>query len=307
LLAVGLAVGAVLTKYPTAALIPVIGALWALRSARTWGGAARRLALVVGVSAVMALPLLEGTIDVLGDRGGTGRVASNLWRLLSGAAPMLGLAVAGAGLLLLVQLVPAAPERRRGRIAAWIKETVTARSRRAPFALLLLLTALASTLPFVLNERYFKDYYATFVAVWFGVFAARALVRAWPADTQRWHWALALAFALTGVPRGAIQEAFDPSPRNRVGEWLEEANAALASAPPAASIGIQVRCPEGGDARQSDRRLLAYHRLSEQGHGLRWAARLDPGVEITVAARGDVTLYYCESETPRFVLASSTD
>ncbi len=302
LVALAAALAAALTKYPTAGIIPLAGLVFVTRSAPDAKAAAWRSLPVVAVGALLLM--LHHGAEVLSSSGrvGVARLGPNAAAMARGVLPLLLSCALVASLGLLIRVRTADRGERRRELARWFERCISQPSERLPFALLIAVSAALFATPFLFNQRYFKDYYALFPALFVGLLGARAITRSWPSGRGRWSWALALIAGLALFPFGAIEAATRRTPRNQIGPWLAEASDALAQAPPARSIRIGVDCRRPEDATESERLLAEYHLLTERGHGLRWAAGLDRGVEITIESEAELTLYYCESERPRFWL-----
>jgi len=299
---VGLALVAVLAKYATAALIPPTVFVLTARNAPTRGALVRRGLASAGLGGLMLAPLMLADIDLYGDRGGTGQLFENARRLSLAGGDLLLRCLLVAGLALIASAVRAEPAERSGVLRHWLATAVMEREGRVPFgALTAMLTALFAV-PFLLNERYWKGYYAIFVAVFVGVFAARAISRVATPRLGAWRWLLGVALAGLLFPLGAIEASLAPTPSNRIEAWLAEAGGALAPDPRVRSVRLEASCGRPEETAESAALLAEIHRLDERGAGLRHAAGLDPGVRVTLDGDADRTLLYCESETPRFRL-----
>lgn len=298
MMAVGLAVLAVLTKYATASLIPIAAPLLMARSARSWRPALTRTWPVLLVGALMLALVLYAELDPMNDRAGLGALGRNSAEMGLGLGWLLARCLVAS---LIVLAARAAEDRRRavGEVLRSLVQPV----ERMPFAMLTLTTAGLFTIPFLLNQRYYKDYYAAFAGVFVALLGARAIARAWPA---RAHGGLAIALALCFVPVDPLEEAFAVTPRNGVDAWATEAAATLTTAPAARSIRVLAQCPGSGDTRESQRLLAEYHAQGGLGQSIRWAAGLGHAVEITLEGPAELTLLYCESERPRFALGEDS-
>jgi hypothetical protein len=267
----------------------------------------RATGVYAALGASMAAVILTGGVSPGGDLLGSERVASNAAAMLDRLEDRGG----ALGLVLVVALGASLAQRpraaRRAWLSEWWRQSVLARVGRVPVGVLLAGLAGLFALPFLLNRRYFADYYTVFPAVGLSLLAARMLARAWPERGRLLGLTLAAGLALASVPWRALEEAREPGPDNDVASWVEEAGAALRDLRPPVHVAIVARCREHRDTARSLALLDGYRRASSDGDGVRWSSGLGRSVRVTFGEgtdgeRADRVLRYCEAEPARFAL-----
>ncbi len=301
---VALAAGALaaLTKYPVAALAAPLAGGFGLRRGldrRRLGGL---LALGAGLTAVMAIPMLEHGVEGLRAQGGTERIVENAYAL---GADVGRFALRGAALLGLVGVVHA-----RGSVARWLAAWRAAAAGEPGIGPLCLALAAVSAVPFLLNGAYYADYYAMYPTLWLGLWLARAARHSGgelgagelgAVQSRRATWGIAVVAALAFVPIGALRETQRATPTNEVEGWLRGLAEAAGEARPE-SVAIVAECAEPEATARSREALEARWRAADGPHGVRWALGLGRDVPVTLGpapADGGLTLVWCDGAAAR--------